>query len=65
MNFKQNLIHLFKPTFFITLWIFFLQDKIHAGDVLDELYGEALRGNKMSTVSLEQNFPLLVDKILV
>ena len=24
MNFKQNLILLFKPTFFITLWIFFL-----------------------------------------
>lgn len=25
-------------------------DKIHAGDVIDELYGEALRGNKMSVV---------------
>lgn len=29
----------------------FLKDKIHAGDVIDELYGEALRGNKMSVVS--------------
>ncbi|XP_048757841.1 uncharacterized protein LOC125668103 [Ostrea edulis] len=25
-------------------------DKIHAGDVIDELHGEALRGNKMSAV---------------